>query len=51
MTQPLLSDYAFASGEPNEVQLEIVYLDDHAVPSMYVMPDVISVEVHFGPDI
>jgi len=51
MKSALLSEYPFAAGEPNQVELQIVYLEDHATPSTYVMPDVISVEVQFGADI
>jgi hypothetical protein len=51
MTSPLLADYPFSTEEPNQVELQIVYLEDHATPSSYVMPDVISVEVQFGADI
>ena len=36
---------------PLQIELQIVYLEEHAVPSTYVMPDVISVEVQFGVDI
>jgi len=51
MSAPLLQEYPFADGQPNQVELQIVYLEERATPSMYVMPDVISVEVQFGPDI
>ena len=51
MRSALLSDYDFAMGEPNTVELQIVYVEDHSTPSTYVMPDVISVEVQFGADI
>ena len=34
-----------------QIELQIVYLEESAVPSSYVMPDVISVEVQFGVDI
>ena len=34
-----------------QIELQIVYLEEHATPSTYVMPDVISVEVQFGVDI
>ena len=45
MRSALLSDYDFSMGEPNTVELQIVYVEDHSTPSTYVMPDVISVEV------
>ena len=51
MTAPLLSDYSFADGVPNQIELQIVYLEEHTTPSSYVMPDVVSVEVQFGADI
>uniref|UniRef100_A0A7S2J4U9 IQ motif and ubiquitin-like domain-containing protein n=1 Tax=Haptolina brevifila TaxID=156173 RepID=A0A7S2J4U9_9EUKA len=51
MVSPLLSDYQFEADKPNQIELQIVYLEDHATPSTYVMPDVISVEVQFGADI
>ena len=38
-------------GPISQIELQIVYLEEHAVPSTYVMPDVISVEVQFGVDI
>ena len=34
-----------------QIELQIVYLEEHATPSSYVMPEVISVEVQFGVDI
>ena len=51
MLAPMLSDYAFLRDAPNQVQLQIVYIEEHATPTMYAMPDVISVEVHFGADL
>ena len=51
MTSPLLADYAFKMGEPNDIELQIVFHAEHSTPSSYVMPDVISVEVRFGADI
>ena len=51
MKSPLLSDYGFSASEPNQVELQIVYMDENITPSSYVMPDVISVEVQFGADI
>jgi hypothetical protein len=50
MTAPLLSDYEWKEGQ-NNIELQIVYLEEQAMPSSYVMPDVISVEVQFGVDI
>ena len=35
----------------HKVELRIIYLDERAATSSYVMPDVISVEVQFGADI
>ena len=54
-----LRDYGLVVGpssggspaEANQVELQIVYLEDHVVPSTYVMPDIISVEVAYGEDI
>lgn len=34
-----------------QIELQIVYLEEHTTPSTYVMPNVISVEVQFGADI
>lgn len=47
-----LRDIGFVSGQTNQVELRIVYLEEqHGTPTSYVMPDVISVAVHFGVDI
>jgi len=51
MISPLLSDYTFEADKPNQIELQIVYLEEHTTPSTYVMPNVISVEVQFGADI
>ena len=38
-------------GAISKLELRIVYLQEHAQPTDYTMPDVIDVEVHFGADI
>lgn len=38
-------------GGLSQVELQIVYLEEHARPSNYIMPDILSVEVQFGVDI
>ena len=40
-----------AGGRDLKLELRIVYLQEHAQPTDYTMPDVIDVEVHFGADI
>ena len=51
MTSPNLGDYKLSTTEPNQVELQIIYMEERPTPSQYVMPDVISVEVQFGVDI
>jgi len=51
MNSPNLADYDMSETEKNQIELRIVYMEEHAAPSSYVMPDVISVEVQFGVDI
>jgi len=51
MTSSNLRDYGFSTAEPNQVELQIIYMEERPTPSQYVMPDVISVEVQFGVDI
>lgn len=51
MTLPLLRDYELSMEGPNCVELQIVYIEEHAAPATYIMPGVISVEVQFGVDI
>ena len=46
-----LQSYDFKAGTTHQVELQIVYLEEHTTPSSYVMPDVVSVEVQFGADI
>jgi len=51
MTAGYLRDYGLVAGQENQIELQIVYLEERVVPSTYVMPDIIQVEVHFGADI
>ena len=51
MTAPNLSDYEMSKTEKNQIELRIVYMEEHPPPSSYTMPDTISVEVEFGVDI
>eukprot|EP00965_Chrysotila_dentata_P055695 1847471-Pleurochrysis_carterae.AAC.3 len=46
-----LGQCGMALDAANDLELQIIYLDDSVAPEAYVMPDVISVEVHFGSDI
>jgi len=47
-----LADCGLVTSQVNEMKLHIVYLDSGApAATAYTMPDVISVEVHFGADI
>ena len=51
MTAPNLSDYNLSTTDSNHIEMQIIYMEERPAPSMYVMPDVISVEVQFGLDI
>jgi len=51
MSAGFIRDFGLSSTTTNQVELQIVYLEEQATPSSYVMPDVISVEVRFGVDI
>jgi len=46
-----LESHGFQPAVLTQVELQIVYLEEHVTPSSYVMPDVVSVEVQFGADI
>ena len=51
MTSQNMRDYNVSMTEPNQVELQIIYMEERLAPSQYVMPEVISVEVQFGVDI